>query len=65
MIDMAKVTRTNRAEPCSRCGGPVEVDVITTDAWPDDDAEQARAFHKDDRTRADELCQRGRQPALV
>jgi hypothetical protein len=65
MIVMAKVTRTERAEPCSRCGDPVEVDVITTDALEGIETEEARAFHKDDRTRADELCQRGRQPALI
>jgi hypothetical protein len=65
MIAMAKVTRTERVEPCSRCGDPVEVDVITTDALEGIETEEARAFHKDDRTRADELCQRGRQPALV
>ena len=62
---MAKVSRTERAEPCSRCGDPVEVDVITTSTGQGIEIEQARAFHKDDRTAADEQCQRGRELAMV
>ena len=40
-------------------------DLENQDALEGIETEEARAFHKDDRTRADELCQRGRQPALV